>query len=71
MPRLTKILGFVWNKELDVFIFDFDEIYKQVNNPPTKRNVLQLLASIYDPIGLRNKSNCHPHESIITRYLCC
>ena len=26
MPRLTTIFGFLWNKELDVFIFDFDDI---------------------------------------------
>lgn len=50
---VTKLLGMYWNSAEDVFLFkglDMDNkefIY-------TKRNVLSLIASLFDPIGLIN-----------------
>ena len=48
-----KILGILWEVAGDILVFDFSEIcktYKTLNI--TKRNVLKILAMLYDPIGL-------------------
>ena len=47
-----KILGIQWEKERDVFQFDFLNILEKFTLKPTKRNVLQAMASIFDPLGL-------------------
>ena len=47
-----KVLGVNWEKESDSLYFDFAEIRKKFLTNPTKRSVLQNMASIYDPLGL-------------------
>ena len=48
----NRILGILWDKLRDTFIFDFAEIRAKFDENPTKRSMLQSLASIYDPLGL-------------------
>ena len=52
--RDDKVLGLIWNKKRDVFIFYMSEISKRMLEIPTKRDVISLLASIFDPLVL-----CH------------
>ena len=48
----SKVLGIVWDKKSDDFVFRFDDIAKDANkNKCTKRNLLSIIVSIYDPIG--------------------
>ena len=48
-----KVLGLEWDRESDCLIFDFtDFIAKSKSIQPTKRNILSLSASIYDPLGI-------------------
>ena len=44
----TKILGILWDKQSDSFIIEISNFSKHTE---TKRNILQILASIYDPLG--------------------
>ena len=52
--RVTKILGIPWNKEFDQFIFDLKDVINEAikNDVVTKRNVLKVVSSIYDPLGI-------------------
>ena len=50
----NKILGLLWDKNTDAIIFDFKEIFSKFVVNPTKRSILQSIASIYDPLGLIN-----------------
>ena len=72
MPRITKILGLVWDKDKDVINFDMKAIAKKAVEPETKRHVLQLLASIYDPLGLINpivvRIKIFLHDVCIAKY---
>jgi hypothetical protein len=56
MPRNfeeQKILGMLWNMEADELIFRFDSFLSFSKSVPmTKRGLLQLLARVYDPLGL-------------------
>ena len=47
-----KVLGMNWDRKNDNLFFDFLEIRKKLIETPTKRAVLQSIASIYDPLGL-------------------
>ena len=46
-PKETKILGLLWDKREDCFIIQ----EPTVNKSATKRNILNTLAAIYDPLG--------------------
>ena len=51
--KYAKTLGIIWDDEKDVFIFDFSQLVQEGRKlKPTKRNVLKVLSSFYDPIGL-------------------
>ena len=45
-----KVLGIPWDDRKDVFVYDFSELIN--NAKTTERNVLKLLASFYDPLGM-------------------
>ena len=48
-----KVLGIDWHKQNDNFIIDLNKIYEAgFELPMTKRNILKIIASIYDPIGI-------------------
>ena len=47
-----KVLGIKWDENKDLLLFDIMNILKKsIELPPTKRNILKLIASIYDPVG--------------------
>jgi hypothetical protein len=51
-----RVLGIAWNPEADIFTFRlmFHKVPKEVLNnerTPTKREILKLVMSIYDPLG--------------------
>ena len=47
-----KVLGIDWHKLNDSFIIDLNKIHEAgIELPTTKRNVLKIIASIYDQIG--------------------
>lgn len=49
----NKVLGLEWDRDYDCLVFDFtDFIARSKSIQPTKRNILSLSASIYDPIGI-------------------
>ena len=51
--KLEKTLGITWDDISDKFIYDFSEIISKANElEPTKRNVLKIVSSFYDPLGL-------------------
>ena len=48
-----KVLRIDWHKRNDSFIIDLNKIYEAgIELPTTKRNVLKIISSIYDPIGI-------------------
>ena len=48
-----KILGLAWNDKKDIFIYDFSNIIEMTKSmQPTKRNLLKILSSFYDPLGI-------------------
>ena len=49
----TKVLGINWNKQSDEIVFDLHTIVTSVKHP-TKRKLLSIIASIYDPLGFLN-----------------
>ena len=47
-----KVLGLYWDHQRDVISLKISEIFKEaVNIVPTKRNILSIIASVYDPVG--------------------
>ena len=50
----VKVLGIVWNKHYDVLEYDLKEIRSKFKATPTKRQALQAIASVFDPLGLIN-----------------
>ena len=49
---MTKILGIRWEENKDVLIIDLKELLDgALCYVPTKRNILRVIAGIYDPIG--------------------
>ena len=47
-----KVLGLLWDKNIDSINFDFNEIQSKFTENPTKRSLSHSIASIYDPLGL-------------------
>ena len=48
-----KVLGIDWDENKDILKLGVGEIFKNAEKiSPTKRNILKIIASIYDPIGL-------------------
>ena len=48
-----KVSGIDWHKQNDSFIIDLNKIYEAgIELPTTERNVLKIIASINDPIGI-------------------
>ena len=47
-----KILGLLWNTKEDTLVFQFGHPFKLAKElPATKRSVIKVIASVYDPIG--------------------
>ena len=50
--KQTKIFGILWDEQSDLFKFEFEEILKLAATlKPIKRNVLKVLAMIFDLLG--------------------
>ena len=48
-----KVLGINWDIERDEMCFDFEKLVKFARSlNPTKRNLLKMIASLYDPLGI-------------------
>ena len=47
-----KVLGITWNDLDDILVFDVKEMFLDaLHVDPTKRNILKVVASAYDPTG--------------------
>ena len=50
--KVGKLLGVLWDSETDTFLFNVDEVERETNQTPvTKRQLLRITASIFDPLG--------------------
>ncbi len=48
-----KVLGLAWNLERDLIYFNFEHMARKNENiEPTKRSLLSLLSTLFDPLGL-------------------
>ena len=48
-----KVLGVKWNRVEDNLVYDFKETIERAESlEPTKRNILSIIASMFDPLGL-------------------
>ena len=48
-----KVLGVIWREDMDKLVFDVKAcVQNALSYPATKRNVLRVIAGIYDPLGL-------------------
>ena len=51
-PNECKVLGIKWNSSADNLILTFERLVLMGKElPPTKRNLLKVAASLFDPIG--------------------
>ena len=50
----NKVLGISWNKYDDHIWFDLNSFSERFSQKPTKRNVIETTASLFDPLGLIN-----------------
>ena len=51
--KVKKVLGVPWDSDKDILLYDFKAIMKDVHkSKPTKRNLLKIVSSFYDLIGL-------------------
>ena len=51
--KISKVLGILWDEHKDTFIYDFKEICELAHSLPLmKRNLLRILATYYDPLGM-------------------
>ena len=50
----AKVLGLTWDNQKDLLEFELCKLGKEINNTrcPTKRGILSILASLFDPLGL-------------------
>ena len=49
----NKVLGIIWSTKTDALIIKFSEIVELAKSlPATKRNVLKIIAKLFDPLGL-------------------
>ena len=47
-----KVLGLYWDHDKDIISLKINEVFKEaINIIPTKRNILSIIASVYDPVG--------------------
>ena len=73
-PGKNKVLGLVWDKSLNSFIFPLDAFSKKCCNALTKRESLHCIASLYDPIGLISpivvKLKCFFQELCVAKVSC-
>ena len=50
--KYTKVLGIEWDDIRDKLVFHLNETFEDaVNIKPTKRNILSIISTIYDPVG--------------------
>ena len=50
--KVGKLLGVLWDSETDTFLFNVYEVEREANQTPvTKRQLLRITASIFDPLG--------------------
>ena len=48
-----KVLGLIWNTSIDSFVFRLDRLVDLARSlEPTKRNLLKIVAKLFDPMGL-------------------
>ncbi|XP_055590641.1 uncharacterized protein LOC129742723 [Uranotaenia lowii] len=56
VEKPERVLGMIWNPQEDVFTFDALQIealrQMDITEPPTKRQVLKIIMSVFDPLGL-------------------
>ena len=51
--KISKVLRILCDEHKDTFIYDFKEICELAHSlPRTKRNLLRILATYYDPLGM-------------------
>ena len=50
--KYGKVLGIEWKDDSGKLVFRINEIFKDaLNIQPTKRNILSVISTIYDPLG--------------------
>ena len=46
-----KVLGVYWDHKKDIISLKINEVHQEAKNIPTKRNILSVIASVFDPVG--------------------
>ena len=55
-----KILGILWDEIEDNLVFRLDDIFKDAADVvPTKRNILSVISTFYDPVGYLQPFTIH------------